>query len=155
MKDKLSWQALDHIKEEKSSDWFWIVGSVAIAMSVLSILFGNILLALLILLAVFASFLFAHTQPKIENYELNRHGVIIGETLYPYRTLESFYVVDEDGYERDRILIKSQKFFMPMLTIPIENKVEVEEIREFLIQYLDEEEMIEPPTHFFMKWLGF
>lgn len=155
MEEKLSWEALDHIKEEKSSDWFWIVGAAAIAGAILSILFSNILLALLILLGVFASFLFAHTPAKMEQYELNRRGVRIGETLYPYRTLKSFYVVDEDGYDRDRILIKSERFFMPILIIPIENKVDMDDVRDYLLQHLEEEEMIEPPIHHLMGWLGF
>lgn len=155
MENKLSWQALDHIKEEKSSDWFWVVGVSAIAGAFLSVLFGNILLALVILLGVFAAFLFAHTPAKMEDYEINRRGVLIGETLYPYRTLESFYVIDEDGFDRDRILIKSNRFFMPILTMPIEDKVDIDDAREYLLQHLDEEEMIEPPIHHIMNLLGF
>lgn len=155
MEEKLSWQALDHIKEEKSSDWFWVVGVAAIAGAVLSILFNNILLALLILLGVFAVFLIAHIPPKTENYEINRRGIKIGENFYPYTSLKSFYVVDEDGYERDRVLIRSEKMFMPIITMPIEDKLAIDVIRDYLIEFLEEEEMIEPPINHFMNWLGF
>lgn len=155
MDQKIIWETLNHIKEEKSSDWFWIVGIVAIAGAVLAIFFNNVLLGLLILLSAFASFMFVHTPPKIERYELNRKGVVIGEDLYPYNSLESFYVVDEDGYERDRILIKSRKFFMPLIIIPLGNEVTVDEVYDFLIEYLDEEEMREPPAYYIMKKIGF
>lgn len=155
MDQKIIWETLNHIKEEKSSDWFWIVGIVAIAGAVLAIFFNNVLLGLLILLSAFASFMFVNTPPKIERYELNRKGVVIGEDLYPYNSLESFYVVDEDGYERDRILIKSRKFFMPLIIIPLGNEVTVDEVYDFLIEYLDEEEMREPPAYYIMKKIGF
>lgn len=155
MDHKIIWETLNHIKEEKSSDWFWIVGIVAIAGAVLAIFFNNVLLGLLILLSAFASFMFVNTPPKIERYELNRKGVVIGEDLYPYNSLESFYVVDEDGYERDRILIKSRKFFMSLIIIPLGNEVTVDEVYDFLIEYLDEEEMREPPAYYIMKKIGF
>lgn len=153
--DKLSWEALDHIKEEKSSDWYWVVGIIAIAGAVLAIFFNNILFAFLILLGIFSVFTISHIPPKNEIYEINKRGIKDGETFYPYSNLDSFYIVDEDGYERDRILIRSKKMFMPLITIPIEGKIDLGLIREYLLQHLDEEEMIEPPINHLMNWLGF
>jgi len=155
MEEKLSWETLDHIKENKSSDWFWIIGIIAIAGSVLAIFFGNILLGLIILLSAFASFMFVNTPGKIEIYEINKKGVSVGDTLYPYSTLKSYCVVDEDGYDRDRILIKSEKLFMPIIIIPLGNEVTVEETDDFLSEYIEKEDMIEPPTYHIMSWLGF
>lgn len=155
MEQKLTWETLDHIKEEKSSDWFWIIGIIAIAGAVLAIFFNNILLGLLILLSAFASFMFVNTPGKLEIYELNKKGVRIGDIVYPYNSLKSFYVIDEDGYDRDRILIKSEKLLMPILIIPLGNEVTVEETRDFLLNYMEEEEMSEPPTYHIMSWLGF
>lgn len=155
MREKLSWETLDHIKENKSSDWFWIIGIIAIAGAVLAIFFNNILLGLIILLSAFASFMFVNTPGKLENYELNKKGVRIGETLYPYKTLKSYCVIDEDGFDRDRILIKSEKLFMPILIIPLGNEVSVDETNDFLEQYIEKEEMTEPPTYHIMSWLGF
>jgi len=155
MEEKLSWETLDHIKENKSSDWFWIIGIIAIAGAILAIFFGNILLGLIILLSAFASFMFVNTPGKIESYELNKKGVRVGDTIYPYSTLKSYCVVDEDGYDRDRILIKSEKLFMPIIIIPLGNEVTVDETDDFLSEYIEKEEMIEPPTYHIMSWLGF
>lgn len=140
---KISWEALDQIKEEKSSDWFWIVGIVAVSIVILAVFFNNLLFALVILLATFTSFMLAHTPPKITFFEINRKGIVIGEVLYPYSTLESFYVIDEDGYDRDRIILKSKKFFMTHIVMPIGDSADPEDIREYLIEYLNEEEMYE------------
>jgi hypothetical protein len=155
MDEKLSWETLDHIKENKSSDWFWIIGIIAIAGSFLAIFFNNILLGLIILLSAFASFMFVNTPGRLEDYELNKKGVRIGKVLYPHNTLKSYCVVDEDGFDRDRILIKSEKLFMPILIIPLGNEVTVDEVDDFLEQYIEQEEMREPPTYHIMSWLGF
>jgi hypothetical protein len=152
---KIVWETLDHIKEEKSNDWFWIVGILAVAISILAIFFNNILLALLILLAAFAAFMMAHSVPRIISYEINRRGIRSGSTLYPYSELESYCVIDEDGYDRDRILLKSKKFFMPMIIIPLGGEADPEEVREYLLEYLDEEEMEETEIQRFLESLGF
>ena len=152
--NKITWEAADHIKEEKSPDWFWVVGIVTIAVAVLAIFFGNLLLALLILLAAFTSFMLAHSAPKIVDYEINRKGVRVGDILYSYATLESFWVIDEDGYERDRILLKSRKLMMPIITVPLGETTDPEKIREYLLEYLDEEEISEPISEYLMSWLG-
>ncbi len=151
----ITWRALDHIKEKKSEDWFWIVGIVAIGMTILAIFFNNILFALLIVLATFASFLLAHSAPREIDYEISRKGIRAGDIVYPFSTVESFWVVDEDGYERDRILVKSKKFFMPMITIPVGKAADLEEIREFLLQFTKEEELHEPFYEYLMHVLGF
>lgn len=152
---KISWEALDHIQEEKSADWFWIVGIISAGIAILAIYFGNILFALLILLAIFTSFMATHIPPKIVRYEINRKGVIVGDILYPYSNLKSFFVIDEDGYDRDRLILKSTKALMPYIILPLGSDVLPDEIREYLLEYLDEEEMYEPWGERFMSGLGF
>ncbi len=140
---KISWVAADHIKKEKTSDWFWIVGIVGIGAAILSIYFNNFLFALLILIGLFAIFMQANDEPKDKNFEINRKGVVVGSTLYPYSSLESFYIIDEDGWDRDRILIKSNKMLMPLIVIPLGESADIDSISNYLLEYLNEEELEE------------
>ena len=151
---KITWETFDHIKEERSSDWFWVVGIIAVGMIVLAIFFGNILFALLIALAVFSSFMLVSSVPRIINYEVSRKGLLIKDILYPYSTLESFWVVDEDGFERDRILFKSNKLLMPLIVVPVGDAADLEDLRDFLLEYLEEEELEEPAAQKIMSRLG-
>lgn len=152
---KIIWQALDHIKEKRTDDWFWIVGVIAIGMTVLAIYFGNYLFGLFILLATFTSFLMAHSAPKMVEYEINRKGLRTGDVLYTYSSLESFWIIDEDGFDRDRILFKSNKMFMPLIIVPLGDAVSIEEVRDYLLENLKEEEMHEPISQHIMNALGF
>ncbi len=153
--ERLQWQALNHIKPEKTADWFWIVGITAIAISVVSIYFGNFLFALLILIGVFATYMQSHIPPHMVNFEMSRRGVVIGKILYPFTTLESFCVVDEDGWDRDRILIKSKKVFMPLIVIPLGQDITVAAAQQFLAQFMKEEYLEEPTFQKVMDRLGF
>jgi len=140
---KISWEAADHIKTERNTDWYWIVGIIGIGITILAIYFNNVLFGLLILIGVFVIFIQSHAEPKMQNYEINRKGIVVGETLYPYSSLESFWVIDEDGWDRDRMLIKSQKTFMPIIVLPLGENSSPDEIRDYLLEYLDEEQIEE------------
>ncbi len=152
---KLTWQALDHIREKKSSDWFWVIGIIAIAISILAIFFNNVLFALLVIIGTAVIFMVANNPPRMVDYQINRKGVQVGDILYTYASLQSFYVIDEDGFDRDRIILKSRKTFMPLIIIPLGDQVRPDEIREYLIEYLDEEEMYEPTIQQILTRLGF
>lgn len=152
---KITWEALDHIKIEKSADWFWIVGIIVIGIVILLIFFNNLLLALLILIGTSTIFIQSNIEPEMKSYEINRKGFISGKSFYPFSSIESFWIVDEDGWDRDRILIKSKKLFMPLVTIPIGNEITPEEVRDFLSNYLKEEEIEEPALQLILNRLGF
>lgn len=151
---KIEWKALEHHHEEKSNDWFWATGIVTVGIAVLSVYFNNLLFAILILLAAFASILNSHTRPRILNYSLTRKGITVGKKLYPYSELESFWVIDEEVH--DKILVRSKKTFMPLLVLPYDSsKTDPDEIADFLLDFLDEEEMDESLLQILMERLGF
>ena len=151
----LEWKALEHHHHhEKTPDWFWIVGTVAIAGAILSIYFGNFFFGIFILLAAMTAFIQAHHKPKIVAFRITRRGIQMGKMILPYSSLESFCVIDEEI--NDRIILRSQKFLMPFIVIPFDStKIDPDEIRNYLLEYLNEEEMDEPLSQKIMERLGF
>lgn len=151
----LEWKALEHHHHhEKTPDWFWIVGTVAIAGAILAIYFGNFFFGVFILLAAITAFIQAHDKPKIVTFRITRKGIQMGKMILPYSSLDSFWVIDEEI--NDRIILRSQKFLMPFIVIPFDStKTDPEDIRNYLLEYLDEEEMDEPVSQKIMERLGF
>lgn len=150
---KFEWKSLEHHHTEKSDDWFWGIGIVAVGTAILSIYFNNLLFALIILLGAFASILHAHTPPKILDYGVTRKGIRVGDRIYPYSDLESFWIIDEEI--NDRILFRSRKHFMPLIIIPFDStRTNPEELSDFLLDYLDEEELAEPFMQVLMEFFG-
>jgi len=150
----LEWKELEHAHNEHSNEWFWAVGIIAGSGAILAAYFGNIILAILIVIAGFTSILQGHTQPRVVTFRISRRGIQAGSTMYPFTTLQSFWVIDEEI--NDRIVIRSQKMLMPYLIIPFDStKTDPDEIRDYLLEYLDEEEMQEPFLQQVMERLGF
>ncbi len=150
--EPLRWRALEYEEKERTPDWFWGLGLVSIIAAMLSVYFGNYLLALLIIISAFSLGLFAVRKPEYVEYELRENGIKIKNTFYPFNTLESFWV---EQFEKDpKIIIVSKKFLVPHLIIPIEDH-DPKKIREFLLGNLEEVERHEPFIHVISERLGF
>ena len=66
----LEWQGREYDHSLKGADWYWALGIVAIAGVVASVLFGNYLLALLIIIAAVSLALHAAQEPPMHRFRL-------------------------------------------------------------------------------------
>lgn len=157
MESSISWKAYEYIHEPKSSDWYWALGVIALAVFGAAIIFGNYIFAILTLIVAFSLAVHAHHhEPKLVDFELNEKGVRIDDILYRYKTLESF---DIETHETEigtfaKIFIKSKKTLMPLIVIPIA-EVHHDDVREYLSIFLEEGEHTESLGHRLLEWLGF
>src|SRR5437868_3233478 len=89
------WSAYEHDHVERSSDWFWALGIVAICAALTSILFHDLLFGALILLAAVILGLIARKPPELMEFELSDKGVRCSGKLHRYSEIISFWVEDE------------------------------------------------------------
>jgi hypothetical protein len=149
---KIKWRAYEYEYIERPRDWYWALGILALAFSVTSIILGNILFAVFILVAAFSAALHAKRPPEIFDFEINQKGIRVNDTLYPYQTVNAFWIEDEISF--DQLIVRSNKKLMPYLILPLAD-MDHELIREYLLDYMPEEEMREPFTHKLLEYLGF
>jgi len=154
MATQLEWQAFEHEHIHKSSDWFWALGIIAIAGAVTAIIFSNILFAILILVGAFTLGMLAVKRPSRVNFRISERGVVIGSKMHPYSSLESFWVEDEEEHALPKLLIKSKKLLVPHIVIPIDH-ISPSDVRDYLSQYLAEEEDSESLAQKIMEFFGF
>lgn len=150
--EHLIWTTLEYPYREKSSDWYWAVGIIAVSMAITSILFENLLFAVFIILSLFTLLLYSKHRPSQIEVKIGDRGIEEGKLRYPYRSLESFWV--EDRYGEAKLILKSLRKTLPYITITIEG-VESDTVRDHLRKYLPEEEHHEPLSKKIMEYLGF
>lgn len=152
----IEWQALEHTHVERSADWYWIIWIIALGIVVLSIFFKNFLLALIIILATTIAQVRSKIEPQLITFKITRKGVVAGHTIYPFSELESFWVVDDEDDLYDKIIFRSKKSFMPFLILPYDSDtLNPDELRDYLLDYLDEEHLEEPVSQKVMEYFGF
>lgn len=149
----LEWSALEHEHIHKNPDWFWALGIIAIAGAAAAIIFSNTLFAIVILVGAFTLAINAAKKPSRAGFKISERGVIINNTLYPYSSLESFWIEDKE-YAPPKLLIKSKKLLSAHIIIPIEN-VSVADVRDYLLDHINEEEDSEPLSQKIAELFGF
>jgi len=166
--EKLTWSALEYEEKEKTPDWFWALGIVIVAGATASALFSNYFFALLLVISGVLMFLFSVKKPDMVEYELNRKGLKIRNRIYLFENIKAFWVqknpTDEDRELhgslseeelKPTLFLKSERAFMPILSIPIEES-SANTIRNIMINHdVPEELMKEHFSDKVMDFLGF
>ncbi len=151
--NSITWEAPEHYHIEKSSDWFWALGIITIAAVIAAFFFGNTLFALLLGVGGFVLGLFATKEPKIIPYAVTMRGLRVGDSLFPYTTLVSFYL-DEDDPIGPQLLARTTRTFSPLIVMPIPPEY-VDDIESILTLKLPEEYLEEPFINKLLEFLGF
>jgi hypothetical protein len=147
------WEAPEHTHIEKTQDWYWLLGIIATTGAIVSIIFGNVLFSLVIILAATTMGIVGSRKPRIIPFEVSPRGIRIDSTLYPYATLASFYL-DEENHVNPQLILKSKKVFVPLIIVPIPDEFS-DEIDAILSARLPEQYMEEPLSNKLLEFFGF
>ena len=94
----------------------------------------------------------AGKKPSLLHCILDKRGLRIDNMLYPYQSLQSFWITDDE--ENAKLIIESNKSLMPYIILPLPQGG-TDRVRDFLLDVVDEEEHYEPLSHRVMDYLGF
>ncbi len=158
MNDRITWFAPIHEHREHSADWYWAVSIIVVALAVTFFIVGNIFLSIIVILGVGTLLVHAKTTPRILEYEISSKGIRVDTKLYPWESLESFWILEESQsgeiHSGAKILLISKKLLMPHIVIPLDTDL-TEEVHKALTQVLHEEPQVEPLPDRIMRKLGF
>ena len=151
----LEWEGREYDHNPKSADWYWTVGIIAVACVIATILFGNYLLAVLIIIATVALALHAAKHPPLHRFRLVEDGIIVGEDLHTFSNMSSFSVLEDiDGEHPPMLSIKTDSWLSPHLIIPLRNE-DADIVYEYFLQHVDEAQHHHTFSDLVARWLGF
>lgn len=134
--DSLEWKALEFTPRDRSREWFWGIGIVGGGISIFSLIIGNFLFSLLVILAIFLLFLYEIRGPREYEFGITPRGVRTQNRLFEFAHLDSFWIFEHENGEKE-LSILSQKTFVPNLKIPL-GAMEAKTVRSVLKKYLPE-----------------
>ncbi|MDB5225619.1 MAG: protein of unknown function with transrane region [Candidatus Adlerbacteria bacterium] len=133
----ISWQVETHEHRERSTDWYWGLGIGAVVAAGISLFFGNILFALIILIGLGSIATLTARGPREHWIKIESRGVSVDGTLYRYASIQSFWV---QAGENPRLLLTTTGIFSPQMVIPLGNMTRAQNIRTYLKRFTTEEE---------------
>ena len=148
----LRWNAYEHEHIERGADWYWALSIVTVSIGLVSILFHDVLFAILIAIAAATIAILAQYPPELAEFEISERGIRVAGKLHRYDEIISFWVEDEHD-DRPLLLVNTVKFMHPNIIIPIEH-IDPHLIRAYLKQHADEVPMHEPFAHRILEFFG-
>jgi hypothetical protein len=150
-----TWKGQEYEHRPKSAEWFVAVAIVALSTSVASILFGNYLLAVVILVGAFAVALHARKAPPTHEFSVTSEGLYIGEEFHSFSDMMSFSILeDTEGVLPPLLSIKTSSWLSPHLVIPLAG-VPTDRLHAHFVAHVPEEEHRPTLTDMVAGWLGF
>lgn len=139
---KIEWKAPEYHYHEKDSNWFWVLGIIALALMLAALILESFLFAALIIISGFTVAIYGVRRPHNIKFTLDPRGILVGEKLYDYESISHFWI-EYTPPNRKELLIVQKKTFSSVITIMLED-ADPELIRDYLLQYLKEEKIEEP-----------
>ena len=137
----ISWHVETHLEQERSTDWYWGLGLIALAAIGLSIFLGNYLLAVILLLGAGSLATLIARGPREHEVKLSPRGVSLDGTLYPWQNVESFWV--EEAREA-HLLVTTKGILHPQLVLPLLDSNRAQNVRTYARRFAKE---IEQEAH--------
>ncbi len=149
---KIEWDAHEYEHKERNQDWFWAVGIISISLAIASVIFGNIILGILVLISVFSLALFINKPPETIHVVVDERGITMGNMHYPYSTLDSYWL--DSDHPHAKILLRSERPYLPLIIIPT-GDMNAEKLDATLSQFLPEKYHSLPFVEKILEYLGF
>ncbi len=145
----LSWEVLEHEHHHTEPEWYWMVGIIAISVSVAAFLLSDPLFGVLVVIGAFTLSLYSAKGPFFTKVAIGASSITVNGKSHPYTTIDSFSL---DG---DKLILEKSAFFHPLIIIRIEEGVPIDDLRRALGLKLKEHTHTEPLSHKIMTALGF
>ena len=149
--NSISWTVLTHEHQERTNDWYWALGLIALVGIGVSIYFNDILFAIVLALGVGSLIFLTIRGPREHDVALTPRGINIDGTLYRYPTVRSCWVAieevehDAEFEPRARLFLATSGLLHPTFMFPLEDVTHAEAVRDYLLDYVEE---VEQEPHF-------
>ena len=131
------WTVPEYIKHERSLLWYIIAGVVAAGLFIHAIVTINFLFAIIVLIVSSIVYLHERRHPDMLEFLIVETGIVLGETYYSFKELNSFWIV----YEPPAVTLLYFGFNRTLrreLPIDLKDQNPIT-IRKILLKYLEED----------------
>lgn len=132
----ITWHVETHEHVERSVDWYWGLGLAALVGAGFSLFFGNLLFALIILVAAGSLAALLIRGPREHQVRIDPRGLSLDGTLYRWQNIDSFWVSDR----RRQLLVSTKGILHPQLVIPLGDPTRGQNVRHYMRRHAQEVE---------------
>ena len=150
--DTINWSAPEYKHKDKSVDFIWTIGIIALVMCGIAIWKQNYVFAVFIFISGCTLILFSIRPPEEINFSIGTEGFTLGKDKYTWKKIKGFHIKRDKG--EANLLIEIDKYLLPVYTIPLPIDI-ADQARENLLKVIPNIELEESRSMKFMEKIGF
>jgi len=150
----VEWDGQTHHHIERSTDWFWAVGLIAVVAAGISLWLGDAIFSAIILIAAFAMSIVASREPRLLPVHIDEEGVHIDHDHYPWEVIRVFWIRTE-FIPSPRLHLHTTNLLHPDIALTIPDAELAAEVRAALLQHHIPEEEHHTGASMLADLLGF
>ena len=131
------WVVNEYEKHERSKRWYVIMAVVGLGLLLFSVISGNYLFALVVVLFGIVLFLQDIQQPMEVAFAITEAGIVVGSTYYPFKEISKYWMIYSPP-EVKNIYFSTNSILKHRLQVPLLDN-DPRPIRDFLNQFLIED----------------
>lgn len=135
---EISWEIDDIKKYPRDKKWYIIAAIIAVGLIVYALITKNYFFALIIILASGLIIYFDNEPAKRIPFSIKYNGFQLANTFFEFQTVRNFYIIYKPKEDVKKLFVEFKNPIKHRLSIDLENQDPVE-IRNYLLQYLDED----------------
>ncbi len=135
---ELSWEAPSFYFNPQKKYLALLVIALALGGGAMLFFSKDRLTAIFMLLSSSVLVLYSNKKPEVSKIRIDQAGITIGDVLYYYKDLKSFWIHYDPGNIKE-LSIESRRWYLPYVKVSIENKNPLI-IRSLLVNFLAEKE---------------
>ena len=151
---RITWQTEEYQYREKGADWYWALGIIALVGAILSVIYHDVLFAVIIVFGGLMLGYYARRAPEIVEIAISDNGIRIKDYFYPFKKLKGFNI--DEHHMGSFLLIESSRPLIPVVSIPLPKEgMDYEALRALRATKLPEKKITEPESHRIMEHIGY
>ena len=133
----LEWQAANFISPKRSASWYIGFGIVGLILTAYALYDRSILTLITFSMIIVAVFLLSRQSPRLLTYTITKTGIYVGNSLYPYNTIKTFWIVYNPP-EVKTLNFETTAYVNSQVTLQLGNQDPLQ-VKNVLSKYLPED----------------
>ncbi len=132
----LYWQGPEYEVYKQSTTWYLVTSLIIIAIIFYALFTNSPIMAIVFVLIGVVGYLYINTPPRVMDFAITYNGIVVGNRLYAYDDIVSFWIFYEPPHKRV-ISLHMHGYITPYIHIAL-HEVDPVEVRRMLLQFIPE-----------------
>lgn len=137
----ISWTAKEHIHHERNIDFYWLVGLLTLAFSVIAFIFKDALFGAFIIIAGFLYGYISSKKPQDVNVVISNKDIMFDDEIYVISKIKSFNIMKINN--ENELLILCDRTFNPVINVHVPDS-SINQVKDILLKLLPQDETLVP-----------